>query len=1086
MIWLANGDKVLYQWSRGNVLLANTQFDIFRISREDDQKTVEVTPTKSGMLLRAAIPDRLMTESGYLRVACVVRKNDGETVAESVRFTIRAAQRPKDYVYGSGETADWKVLRAQMNAILRDVREGKFNGLPGQDGATPYIGENKHWYISGIDTGIRAEGLDYILTRDDKDEIAGIVSAAYGSLVGGVLSNGIVTDGNDDAMKTYPVDDTEMRVRRDSGTVLIEGVAKTFNTHTRSFNLLLPDETRREVGLWRLVKETGVIEQKWRRVEIRDGGYFSEEDQVFLPIRDDNYYDLLNCYVEIPAGATAITDDMITDLRRDPLLCGFVESKLLDGVVTSVNGIRPDENGNVTVEVSGGESSDVIGELYTDGVLAADDPDALMVTVGGYDEETRISTINIAAGTLIIDGKVFRLPAVSEEFYRATSSSYNLAYGYRYNVKTGVIEAKLWKGYTGFVTQEDGLPLKLIVDGEQIPVRHGDYYDIVCALIEKPTLTYEITQDMVTDVRGVERFCGYSVSKIPVIDETLTLAGAAADAKAVGDKVGEISEAKADKTTVPVSADIDENNLVSFRNATGEVLFTLQLVGGGGGIVPEEQPSYFNVTWSNYAITCGQNTDNYNAWAPNNLQYDSENDAFIFLQCHTNKHLYTQISPWTLTRIYPNEPWKTEDLGIPPVNNLGVLWIENGVWYVLDRNNTTAYKTEDMGKTWSTFQINISAPLWGIYKCNGIYYSGDDYETDVYYTSSDLVTWEKHSFGFSDKYSALMEASFCWFKGYVWAFLRTNDATLGHPVILKSEDGQTWELVSDQLLHTYRAMVNPYPFGDYIIMADIDRDNGILYYSRFDGETVETLNTWNVGSSGDDFHCPCICSDGKGTIIIEFMLHSWTNTGTKADGSQYSCENMMIIGRTEAGSLHTVTFEDLPFTKTAETVPEQYDVYPVGYSLTYPNNNRVGTTSGGTGYEAALVVKEMNTFTKSTFHGNEYFYNGNRIVSFYNSNNPLRLGEPLNASVLDDKGIALLEIGGKYYTYKYNEIATIPSLQLRTVIRELTYAQYNESYPNISGTLSATENLGLTKQVPVHAGNTNFTNIYPRTRITFE
>lgn len=38
-----------------------------------------------------------------------------------------------------------------------------------------------------------------------------------------------------------------------------------------------------------------------------------------------------------------------------------------------------------------------------------------------------------------------------------------------------------------------------------------------------------------------------------------------------------LSEAKADKTTVPVSADIDKNNLVSFRSSTGEVLFTLQL-----------------------------------------------------------------------------------------------------------------------------------------------------------------------------------------------------------------------------------------------------------------------------------------------------------------------------------------------------------------------------------------------------------------------------------------------------------------------------------------------------------------------------
>lgn len=337
MIWLANGDKVLYQWSRGNVLLANTQFDVFRMSREDDQKTVEVTPAKSGMLLRAAIPDQLMTESGYLRVACVVRKNDGETVAESARFTIRAAQRPKDYVYGAGETADWKVLRAQMNAILRDVREGKFNGLPGKDGATPYIGENKHWYISGIDTGIRAEGLDYILTGDDKDEIAGIVSEAFGSL---------------------------------------------------------------------------------------------------------------------------------------------------------------------------------IGELYTDGVLAADDPDALMVTAGGYDEETRTNTIRMAAGTLIINGKMFRLPAVSEEYYRRTSASKTVVVGYRYTVSTGAIKAMIWDGYTKFYEQDDGLPFVFITVSDTIPSRAGDNRDILCAMIEIPSGSMEITDDMITDLRGVERFCRFVESKL--------------------------------------------------------------------------------------------------------------------------------------------------------------------------------------------------------------------------------------------------------------------------------------------------------------------------------------------------------------------------------------------------------------------------------------------------------------------------------------------------------------------------------------------------------------------------------------------
>ena len=498
----------------------------------------------------------------------------------------------------------------------------------------------------------------------------------------------------------------------------------------------------------------------------------------------------------------------------------------------------------------------------------------------------------------------------------------------------------------------------------------------------------------------------------------------------------------------------------------------------------EEVNPYFAVNWSNYAITCGQNTNNYNAWAPNALQYDSKNDMFIFLQCHTTKHINGTLSSWTLSRIYPDEPWKVDDLGLPEVNALGALWVEDGAWYVIQRESTSMYKSSDMGATWEQLTTNISAPLWGIYKCNGVYYSGDDYTTDTYYTSTDLITWQPHNFGFSDSYSALMEASFCWYKNYVWAFLRTNDSDLGHPVILKSADGITWELASDSLLHSYRSIVGVVAYDDYIAIADIDRDNGMLYYSRFDGTTVEVLNQWKVESGGDDFHCPCLCTDNDKTVILAYMGHSWMMTGNFADTTQYYCENMMIVGSIGEGALHSVTFEDMPFTKTSESVPELFDVYPTDYVLTYPNVYRVGTTDSTSGtYEAALVAKGVNTFAKNTYNSNEYFYRGNKIVAFYNSENPSRLGTL--TSMNSGESSAIVDIGGGIYSYSYNEGLTIPSLQKRTVEKELEFVPFNDSYPQVSGVLSATESLGLTKQIPVHSGTTNYTNVYPRTAINF-
>ena len=526
---------------------------------------------------------------------------------------------------------------------------------------------------------------------------------------------------------------------------------------------------------------------------------------------------------------------------------------------------------------------------------------------------------------------------------------------------------------------------------------------------------------------------------------------------------------------VDVTADVYADGVITINSVAGDVVITAYA---------KAMPSYFNVNWSNYAITCGQNTDNYNAWAPHNLQYDDVNDAFIFLQCHTNKHLNHTVSKWTLSRIYPDEPWRVDDLGLPAENALGELWIENGVWYVLQKNGTTAYKSSDMGATWEQFTINLSIPLWGIYKCNGVYYSGDDTNTDTYYTSKDLVTWEVHNFGFSEQYPALMEAAFHWYKNAVWVFIRTNDATLGHPVILKSSDGLTWEFVSDSLLHSYRSMIGCYAYEDYIIVADIDRDNGILYYSRFDGTTVEDLNEWNVGDKKDDFHCPCICSDGAGTVVITYMLHSWVETGSYSDTMQYYCENMMLVGKTSVAKLHNLSIEDLEYTNAETFVANYCDIYPVDAPVTF-KNNRIYTEEAYK-YVAALVYKDLSIFSADLYQAGSYFYRGNKTCTLYNSENPSRYSGSINNNTSQyAKGTAVLEISGKTYIYKYVAEATLPAIQLRTVEKELTFTPINESYPQLSGTFEATADLGFTKQIPIMGGNVNYANINAHKRAVF-
>ncbi len=68
-----------------------------------------------------------------------------------------------------------------------------------------------------------------------------------------------------------------------------------------------------------------------------------------------------------------------------------------------------------------------------------------------------------------------------------------------------------------------------------------------------------------------EEFAEKLAAEIPTVDSTLTKSGQAADAAAVGDRLSALSEENVK------SAELDEDNMVSFKNADGVVLFTLDL-----------------------------------------------------------------------------------------------------------------------------------------------------------------------------------------------------------------------------------------------------------------------------------------------------------------------------------------------------------------------------------------------------------------------------------------------------------------------------------------------------------------------------
>lgn len=158
-ITIKSGAKVLYQWERGVALTASTPCDILRISREDDRVTDDLYPVISGSTGTALIPDRMLTESGYLHVSRIDHADGSERVLETVRILVRHAAKPQNTASSTKEIDDMQTIRMQMAALERAAREGKFDG---KDGTTPHIGGNGNWWLGGDDTGIAATGDDGI------------------------------------------------------------------------------------------------------------------------------------------------------------------------------------------------------------------------------------------------------------------------------------------------------------------------------------------------------------------------------------------------------------------------------------------------------------------------------------------------------------------------------------------------------------------------------------------------------------------------------------------------------------------------------------------------------------------------------------------------------------------------------------------------------------------------------------------------------------------------------------------------------------------------------------------------------------
>ena len=173
---------------------------------------------------------------------------------------------------------------------------------------------------SGIFNSTTVETTESGLVRGNK----AVDAAFFAQMLSALFRTGIIQNEVGDSFAPTVTDGT-MKVVTAPGKCFIEGYfAYDTAKETRTFSVAQTDRCTARV--LRLDTVDGSIKVLWRDC-IRQGNLlFSREDGTELPLRSGGIYDLVTCVVDIPAGTTALTDDMVTDTRGDAVLCGYAKT----------------------------------------------------------------------------------------------------------------------------------------------------------------------------------------------------------------------------------------------------------------------------------------------------------------------------------------------------------------------------------------------------------------------------------------------------------------------------------------------------------------------------------------------------------------------------------------------------------------------------------------------------------------------------------------------------------------------------------------------------------------------------------------
>ena len=86
----------------------------------------------------------------------------------------------------------------ENNTVVITNREG-IQGIPGKDGATPTIGNNKNWFINGVDTGMPSQG------EAGSDGFSPYISPDTGNWVDKNGDTGVPASGGGEGMESKEI-----------------------------------------------------------------------------------------------------------------------------------------------------------------------------------------------------------------------------------------------------------------------------------------------------------------------------------------------------------------------------------------------------------------------------------------------------------------------------------------------------------------------------------------------------------------------------------------------------------------------------------------------------------------------------------------------------------------------------------------------------------------------------------------------------------------------------------------------------------------------------------------------------------------